>query len=970
MKHIKTLFILSLLAGITSLAQKMIIPEAPDGQVLADILDSPRAVVWDRAAVLHGFFKLGDGDKPATTDTQIRVFHHAGTLYYAAWCPCPTPPVCNNKGRDSSAWADESVALFIRVDEGGAAPTFCQLCVNCVGELYDEKGKDASAWNAPSFNAKAHRFNSGYVIIGQIAMADLGITGPLHGKTVCLNFGRLRKDKDGREYTTFSMLGDNSIRSYGQPDKFPSFCFGKDSEGQKADYSFSEYKNYCIDGDFELGKSARWTGLHGSNTSKWHQYSGYNGFYLGTEDVGVTCKAFHKIALPTVGTRCQLSFTSRFGTIEAPNWKPVRIHFLNANDNELGIWDGPGIGNLGGGMGNKSFDIFSDVFTVPKDAVAAYVEMHVIGPGSLYIDNVCVRKFTEIAYKPTAVSPADGAVLHDPTVAFQWKLFKNKDMQAGTMTIQVSTTPDFLGQASSMMPAAECIEFPECPPAGPWTETLPHDGKWFWRIKFDGQYGGTWSETSSFTLSVTPENETIPPTIGPMSPRARLNQRPATVIMPINDGAISSGIAEVKLFINRKDCTSDASFQDGKLTFSLPNDGKDFYEIECRATDKNGNKNVEYDFISTRPGKNIGKLDAQNFITIDGKRIFPIADYANMTESAFTSFDVMGFNCNLSPWMTPETPRIYPFLAAATRAGIGHIVFFGPSGFHCKGIIPKGSRADKKITENQCKALKKMVGHPGVWGIYIGDESMDGGFKMSAYQDFYKAMKEAAPEFLICWLPTYGRTEKQIWSEAAKACDFFIWDNYAWHRQELHKFMSDFDNISAWSNHHPAINCMEAHSYAADWGKKVQRFPPYDILRFNAYAPIVCGSRGLAVYVQNIRRVDYGKVNAYADSNEPDYQKRLAKVIRSVMDIKDFLLEDDQKETPLTTLSGQSRTLVKKHNGNYLVIAVNPSSEPSVLAIKDGLSLLDMETNKTVSGQITLPKFGVFVGKYAVADEK
>ncbi len=694
---------------------------------------------------------------------------------------------------------------------------------------------------------------------------------------------------------------------------------------------------------------------------------GYNGFYLGTETTGTQCTASHRISLPPVGTRCQLSFTSRFGTIEAPDWKPARIHFLKADGSECGLWDGPGLGNLGGGIGNKAFEFFSDVFTVPEGAATADLELHVVGPGSLYIDSVCVKKFTEVAYKPTAVSPAEGAVLHDPTVAFQWKLFTQKDMQPGTMTIQVSTTPDFMGQASSMSPTAECLEFSECAavdsPNGSWLEKLPHDGKWFWRIKFDGQFGGLWSKPVSFTLSVTPENETIPPVIGPMTPRGRLSQRPATVTFPIDDGPVSSGIAEVKLFIDRKDCTSSAKFQAGRLTFSLPDNNAEFYEIECRAIDKNGNKSVEYDFISTRLGRNVGKIDAQNFITIDGKRIFPIADYANMTESAFTSFDVMGFNCNLSPWITPDMPRIYPFLAAATRAGIGHIVFFGPSGLHCKALIPNDSRASKRIIEKQCKALRKLIGHPGVWGIYIGDESMDRGFKMSAYHDFYKTLKQNAPDFLVSWLPTYGRTEKLIWAEAAKACDCFIWDNYAWHRQELHKFMSDFDNIYAWSGHHPAINCMEAHSYASDWGKKVQRFPPYDILRFNAYAPIVCGSRGLAVYVQNVRRVDYGKVNAYKDTNEPDYQNRLARVIKGVAALEPFLLTDDVAESPVKVVSGQPRQLVKRLGDELLVIAVNGNEEPAVIELPTNKTIIDQESGKTVSGQLTLPKFGVFVGK-------
>ena len=175
--------------------------------------------------------------------------------------------------------------------------------------------------------------------------------------------------------------------------------------------------------------------------------------------------------------------------------------------------------------------------------------------------------------------------------------------------------------------------------------------------------------------------------------------------------------------------------------------------------------------------------------------------------------------------------------------------------------------------------------------------------------------------------------------------------------------MSDFDNISEWSSRHPAINCMEAHSYASDWGKKVQRFPPYDILRFNAYAPIVCGSRGLAVYVQNIRRVDYGKVNAYADSNEPDYQTRLARVIRGVAALKPFLLTDDVPESPVKVVSGKPRQLVKRLGDETLVIVVNGTNEQAIVALPEGRQTIDQENGNAVSGQLTLPKFGVFVGK-------
>ena len=952
--------LMSLLSCLVLLGADAYIPELdpklPDGAALPD----RTAAVWDDAAVFHSFTQLGKDGKPATAQTQVRMFHHGGTLFAAAWCRSAAAPICNSKGRDSSVWADENVAFFI-VPNLNEPNVFFQFCINRDGEIYDERLQDGSDWNAPSFKAASHRSGNDTILITRIDMADLGLKTPLAGQAIRMNIGRLNKVSGSRELSTLMNFGN--VFSYAQTEKYMLLHFGKGPQGRTADFADNDFREYCLDGDPELGASARWHHASGANVSKWYHETGFNSMFLGTKTAGETCSIFHSLTtLPPPGTPCKLAFSARRSSIEQPNWIHARIHFKDNTGKLLSIWDGPGLGNLGGEAPNKQFEHFFKRFTIPEQAASAELELRIIGPAELRVDAISIQKSIAQTLKPVNTIPADGAQLHNPAIGFNWSLFTQKDVIPGTLTLQLSPSKAFPEQDT--ITVSGCALYPDS--RSIWTETLPHDGTWFWRVRFDGQDGGTWSNPTSFTLSVTPANETIPPVFGDMAPRGRLAQRPAQIFLPFSDGAVSSGIANYKLFVNRQDWTAKAQQGPDGIRFTLTENAiRNFFEIDCTVTDKNGNSAQNYDFISLAPGRTAGAIDSKGFLTIDGQRIFPISDYANMVSSGFVSFPVMGFDSNVSPWIGGADPRIFPLLADAARADVPQFIFIAPETLSTIGLIPVGSLTVKRYEEHVKKALRKLIGHPALYGLYIGDESMDRGHKMASYQSFYRVLKEAAPDMLVSWLPTYGRTERQVWTDAAKACDFYFWDNYCVHRNERHKFIPDFDNLRQWSGSHPSINIMEAHAPTDDWGKVDQRFMSADDLRFSAYAALSVGSRGLCVYVQNVHRVDYGKVNPYDKTSTPEYKDRLAGVIKGVRALKPFLLQDDAPNCPIAVISGTVRQMTKRLNGETLVISVNYANAPGALRLPAGKSATDMDSGKVLpkGSDIPLKPFGVSVVK-------
>lgn len=906
-------------------AETVLIPRVESRWIKDDVLTIQPSKPWSDGAVFHGFLQLGT-NKDAVKDTQARLFHDGQKLYFAFFRTVESNSLCNSLKRDDAIWADDSIGLLIAPDAANPQ-AFYQIVINSQGGIYDEERFPDNTFNfSKNFNSlQIHIFpgERAWLLYGSIDLAELSI---IPDRKFALNLTSHRRESDGsEEYSTWAPL---SRPSFLTPESFVAASLGP-VQTPPAEYTYAERPELCLDGEGEMGICDRWIRRNGAGISKWHKASGSNSLSVICKPGYEMSNYFHKLQLQPA-TRYMLSFVGRYGTLETPNLVPIRIHCLDANGKTVAILDGPGLGNLGGGVPNYRFDAYKKDFMTPAETVNGELEIRVAGTGSINLDAISVRKYVPITHIPTPKSPADGSVVNSNRIEFLWKLFTREDLRPGTLTIECSRNSEFSQE--------ETLVFSECaldPAAGTWKETLPSQGQWYWRIRFDGEDGGVWSKPCAFRIEYDARNEKIAPVIDGMSPRGKMTTKPTQIRIAYTDPEISSGIGKVLLKINRQDVTSNASIEPNGIVFSLPDDGKEFYEIECEVFDANGNRAEENDFIAIGPGKGEIKVDAGGFLAVDGERIFPVSAYAYMDPAQFPAMRNFGYNCNMTPWVTPPNPTLWKLLGDATRAGIVTIPITLPDYLWGKGYIKTNTRAAQRFLEKEMKYAAKLVGHPGVIGFYVGDESIDAGYRMDVYQEFYRLLKKAAPEIPVTWLPTYGQTNRFAWEGSVLACDMLIHDDYVSQRNQHLLMFPDIDRITEWTKGLPFIEILGAHSPTSDWDKPVQRFPTYEDMRYCAWASIVAGSKGMAVYHQG--KYKSLITNPFEGTNAPDFQDRLARVLKEINEAVPFLLADKTPEKAHhTVVSGSARVLEREFNGTVLSIIVNAGEDPCEINFADG----------------------------------
>ncbi|MBP5638895.1 MAG: hypothetical protein J6X55_05430 [Victivallales bacterium] len=917
------------------------IPRVEKRWINVKILTEQKSTPWSFAAVLHGFVKLDNPGKDAESDTQARLFHDGEKLYFGFFRTVETASLCNAEGRDGAAYADDSIGLLIAPD--AAHPdSFYQIAISANGAVYDEERFPDNTFNVgKDFNSlKLNVFKGerAWLLYASIDLAEIGI---LAGRQFAISLTCHLKETSGKEeYSTWAPMKRMSFLCW---ESFvPAVLDGPQSTPEV--YTFSDKPELCLDGEGEFGSNERWIRRNGAWISPYLKGS-------GTHCINVTCEPgaeignwFHTLALEP-STRYLLKFTCYYGTCETPNLIPVRIHCFDVQGTELAVLDGPGLGNLGGGVSNYKFAPYKKDFVTPEGTASAELEARVVNTGSVNLDSISVRKYTPVTHIPTLVYPENNAILRTDQVEFKWSLFARPDLRPGTLTIECSQDRSF--------PKDKTLVFGECaldPMAREgWMEKLPMQGQWFWRARFDGEDGGVWSNPNAFVIDYNAENEKISPEIHGMTPRGRMATRPEKVQIAYDDPGISSGIDKVRLFINRKDVTSTADVASDEITFHLPDDNESFYEIQLFVTDRNGNKAEENDFIAVAPGKGVVRLDEKGFITIDGRRFFPVSGYAHMDSKNFPFMREFGFNCNMSPWMTPPNPELWKLIADATRAGIVTIPITIPEYLWGKGFVKSNTRAAKRFLEKETRYAAKMQGHPGIIGFYTGDESIDAGYSMAAYQEFYEALKKAAPDLPKIWLPTYGQTNSYAWKGAVKACDMFFHDDYVSQRNQHLNMFKDIARISQWTGAFPFIEILGAHAPTIDWNKPVKRFPTYEDMRYCSWASIVAGSRGMAVYREG--KYKSLSVNPYEKTNAPDFNQRLGKVLQEINQAVPWLISDKLPERAAKVLTGDVRLLERVYDGKILTIAVNAGETTAEVELGNGQ-------------RITLQRLGVSLNYY------
>ena len=933
----KKILVFIILSMVTALYGQITveIPQVANRWIKADILTRQSNSAWSFGAVLHGFVQLKNPAADAVKDTQVRMFHDGKKLYFGFFRTVDTNSLCNVSTRDGIVWGDDSVFLLIAPD-ASKPREFCQIIINAKGAVYDEgtlpDGKFSSERNFNSLQLNIFPGIHGWLLYASVDLAELGI---VPGKKFLLNVASHRKETNGtEEYSTFAPL---KKPSFNQTADFAEAILAGNKKTPPV-YSFANFPELCLDGEVEFGTNERWKNRTQASASKYYKISGTNSIYTECKPGKKFANWFHELPLQPQ-TRYRISFMCRYWSCETPDLKPVRIHCYDADGKLLTTLYGPGLGNLGGGAPNHKFAPYKGDVTTPAGTVKAVLEIRVDDPGKIHIDSLSVRKYTPATHVPELKAPADNAVLRTDQVKFSWLLFSRDNMRPGTVTIACSQDAAF--------PADKTIVFDGCAydpgeKNGYWLEKLPLQGKWFWRAKFVGEDGGVWSKTSSFTIAYDRSNEKISPEIGSMCPRGRMAKRPAQIHIPFSDGSISSGIASVKLLVNGTDIAADAGINDKGITFALPDDGKDFYDIQLLITDKNQNRAEENDFIYLNPAPGKVTVDKAGFIAVDGKRFFPVFTYAYGDIRQVPEIARRQYNGNMSPWLKIEESRFWRLLAQSTHAKLQMIPYTGIEFCWVKGGIDKNSRAVKRFMDMRMKAIAKLQGHPGILGVYVGDESIDRGHKMEVFHEYYRAIKAAAPDLIVSWLPTYGQTNSFAWQGAPKGCDILFHDDYVAQRNQHLNMFKDIDRISKWTAAYPFIEIVGAHARGNEWEKKEKWLPSYEDLRYCTWASIAAGSKGTVIYVQPKARDFHG------DEVPAAYFDTIDQVLKEVRQAEKFLTSDKLPEKKTQVVSGEVRLLEREVEGKVMTIAVNAGESPAVIQLSNGT-------------QITLPRLGVQV---------
>lgn len=889
---------------------------------------------WANAVEAVGFLRRG-GEAPADQSTLAYLMRDDHYLYLAAICrhDRALTPAAFVQANGGAVWTDDSIELFITPDSNESSPVF-QIVINSNGVttgIAHTEGNRDEQWESHA-RVAAERKDHFWRVEAAIPLASINLTGDQSAL-----FNLTRQHNYVNQPLHLSTWAPVRVASFNDPVSYePLRLLDPDSKPQHLLVTHSEQAQMLQNNHFERGLAA-WSNDGFVNVIEEGDSSGWVCRLSGTRQ---QASKIAQKAQVEGATEYVLSSLIKYEGLDQPNHVVFHLTFYDGNGKKLDTMHSTGLGNMGGT--SRDWADYRFHFTTPNQTEAVSIEARIDDVGIIWLEHVSLVRFDgDDKPRPILEQPEDNAVLHAPPV-LKWSYFGDRRITPGTFTVELSTNPYFSSEATIHLPGVYSR------PNWAVSEEM-HNGKWYWRVRFDGEEGGYWSEPSQFTLHITAENEQIAPRIESYGPVLASDPEEASqVFVRWYDPDPGSGIdkASVQLLIGGVDRTTDAKITPEGLELDWEPSERP-QSLTVRVSDRNGNKTEHRWFASTGPAP-VTEIDEAGFIRRNGERFFPIAIYAVTHQPSYAVISDAGFNTILSPWGPSER-----YLQAAHR----HNLMIGadstgPS-IVTKGLIPHDSPAGRRALQNSLDREIVSIDHPNLLCYYLGDESADKGVLPEKLQVWHNMLKKTDSRRFTAWLPTYRRENiAHLWAAAADACDMLIRDDYPLFRGASYaELVENMRRVHRWANHKPMWHIIEAFD-RRDFGRSGPgRHPTYHELRYQVYSAIVAQGRGVCFYTAPARRQLVDEA-IYAETDSPDFREEMFAVARELGEIHDVLILDDALDrvrlsaTDIDQLSWNAKVSVDA----VWLFLVNTSEEPIEFeaSIADGQAVVVYGETHTV----------------------
>ena len=933
-----------------------------------NILSKTSIPIYDEACVFTDFSALSKPETALDYPMQLRMFHDNKYLYFAALCRvAPGKPFVYASKHDGAVWNDDSFELFIAPD-ASKKEKYLQFIFNSKGVVYDASHGVGIApdvkWNASDLKINVIAKNRDWILLGRISFKDLGIKALVEDKQIAINIARNINTNQKRSIFSWAPVLKSSLRN---PELFIQATLSSDTKGAKQVYSNSDNPELCVDGDFELGQSRRFYNRFNVGNSLYYAYYGRRAILLDLGAKGKKKAHANCIVQVKPDTQYAVSAYVIAKPLECPNMSIMKMQFFDKSGQVIKTITGPGIGNLGGGGTRRIHKFYFFKFKTPAKFAKAELIIIAKDHGSTRIDGITVKKYNPVALMPKLISPVANIILRKPEVPFVWELFDGYSIPNDTYTLSLSQDKEFPADKTLLFKGVMINRHLR----SQWLETVPRQGKWFWKVKFNGKLG-VWSKTASFTVAYNARNEQIKPSITDLKPRGRVKNKPTEIKVSYFDPGIASGIdlSSIKLSLNGKNVTSAAQIKEKGLTYKLLKSDTDFFEVEVTVKDKNDNTQIFSDFIYVSPKDAKIGIDAKGFICRDGERYFLISYYAQMNLNTFSVLEEKGFNNIFSPWYGVYGRNFLALkrlLGEAQRNNLTVVAYCSDHELYKRGKAEEDSLDVKRIREKIKHGLKQLKGHPALLGIASGDEDFDTGAIMKRKIKSYKWLKKSLGDnHIVCYLPSWGHGNPDVWKQGAKACDMVGIDDYGRHKGDQLGPLSAYRKVCEYTGDKPFYIYLEGY---VPTGKleKGMKMPNLKELRFQMYSALVTKARGMTVYTASKTK------NHFFDGTDDVFLKDLFALSAELKTLTPFLIANDAPEAmEAKTTEGSVQCLFKRLKDELLVIVVNSyEGESKVeLSLQKGeiVNILDVFSSKNIPKQnqilkIKLPKYSVKIYK-------
>lgn len=897
------IFLLLIVSSITLCARELSVPETRQ---------LPTPGKWDRASWLrslrlHSFVKLGNQEEPRLESTNIRMLHNGENLAILAEVGLPEKIklLSNKKTHDSDVTVDDCLEFFF---QPSGSKKIYQLVINPIGTVMDLSvlnGQEDLSWNCDGLQVSAKKANGLWDVQLLIPLRSIGLNSV---QTKFLFNAALTDQFRGRE-KHWSLAPCRN--RFNESDKFIQLQLG-DQKTPALEFSSSACPELIDDNNFEYYFSTfKKTGLVYS--SKYHAWNGKSCIMFENKDGHTVTEIRSKPFAVVPGETLRGSAALFFHAVLQPDFSPVRLEFFNKEHKLIRMIHAPGMKNSGA-QTSVLHKLYDFTVTVPEGSVQAELIWHLNGTSGAYrLDGISLRKNFPAWSLPSLLTPSAKSVFRKNSIFFNWSEIRIPGAAKDGYHLQVSSRQNFQNPE---------IDVPYIFPG--YTATVPVNGVWFWRVGYKDAGGKMfWTVPETFTIDCAAGNERNKPVIDQIIPTGRINALPEYLTILFHDPIPSSGInkSRVRLIVNQRDVTTQSEISENRIRYSLRGVKTDFVSFYVEIPDRNGNVTSQNGYIYVSPVSVKLTQDKAGFIVRNGKRVFPISFYAVILTNSYPKMLKNGMNANMSPW--GDLDRNIAHLNAAWHNNMYLIPYASGPRKILNGSVAMDSPAGQKLQKQAIQEVKTLADHPGLLGLYTGDEDMDGnGTKPEIALSWYRLLKKEVPGQLTYWLPTFRLCEPELIRKSAPACDLFVWHSYCVNQRDKFKIVRTMDVIRNASNQKPHYLIVEAFKYGANGV-----FPEYEDIRFQTFFGIASKSRGIVFYTSQDRR-DFANKDPYA-TEKPGYLDVIFSVSKEIAELQKALVADDCNELhKVKTNSGKLLTLGKVVDSTLYIFAVNISDKP------------------------------------------